>query len=77
MDDPASGNAVYGLNLLLNGFEVCSPSSYYIFHRWWWRWKADFFAVVVNYGVVLSEEGILDHDLDPQNVREDGEGGVY
>jgi len=77
VDGPASGNAVYGLDLLLGGPEICCPSSYYIFHRWWRRWKADFLAVVVHYGVVLSEKGILNHDLNAENMREDGEGCSY
>lgn len=77
MDDPTSGNTVYGLDMLLGGFEICSPSSYYVFHRWWRGRKANFIAVVVHYGVVLSEKGILNHDLDAENVREDGESSSY
>lgn len=31
----------------------------------------------MQYCVILSEEGVLDEDLDPEQVREDGEGGGY
>lgn len=74
MDSSASGETIDSFDLLLGRFEVSCPSRYHFFHRRRWRREPHLFAVGMHYGVVLSEQGILDHNLDAENVGEDREG---
>ena len=77
MDSPSSGNAIDGFHVFHSRLEISSPRCYHLLHGRRGGWEPHFLTVVVQYCVVLSEEGVLDQDLDPEQVREDGEGGGY
>ena len=68
-------NAVDLFCFLLDRLEVSRPSRYDIFHWRRRRWESSLLAVIVEDCVVLSQKGVLDHNLDTEEVGQDGEGG--
>src|SRR6266536_5522765 len=68
-------NAVDLFRFLLNWLEVSRPSRYDVIHWRRRRRESSFLAVIVEDCVILSQKCVLNHNLDTEEVWQDGERG--
>jgi hypothetical protein len=72
----ARGDAGYAFGFALDGFEVVGPCADHFGHWRWGRGELGVFAVGVQHGVVMGQEGVLGADLGGEDWGKERERGL-
>jgi hypothetical protein len=75
LDHFSIDNAPQTLDFVLDGKEIGLPGLDHLLHRRAGGWELLLFAVVVEDGIVVSEQSVLNLDLCSQQMGQDGESG--